>query len=402
MLFRSTTEKINSINTINSTININKKLPYGIEENCRFYISNSLQELDNPGEYYIDYTNSLLYVIPPDEGIENSVVEISLLTKPLIKVIDSKNISFENIDFSNCRANGIEIENSSNININSCNIYNITENAIVITNGNSNSVNNCNIYYTGAGGIRVDAGDRETLTSSNMIINNNHIFNYAKLFRTYNAAITIRGVGITASNNTINNAPHLAIIFSGNDHIIENNEIFDVTQETNDAGAIYSGRNWTSRGNIIRGNYIHDNYNNIDKKFTWGIYLDDCMSAANIYDNFFENLSGGILAGGGNGITIKNNTFSNCYRSVMFDERGLTADLTELKQRLEEVPYESDIWIKKYPELKESIEKDPRLPINNTIIDNSYYNSMDFDIADSVIKYGTIKNNKKLDSKPNK
>src|SRR4051812_7781241 len=52
-------------------------------------------------------------------------------------------------------------------------------------------------------------------------------------------------------------APHAAMIVSGNDHLIELNDISRVCRETRDTGSIYMGRDWTQRGHTIRWNYIH-------------------------------------------------------------------------------------------------------------------------------------------------
>ena len=46
------------------------------------------------------------------------------------------------------------------------------------------------------------------------------------------SAIRIAGVGQLVANNRLHDAPHSAIIFYGNDHRIERNEIFDVLRET--------------------------------------------------------------------------------------------------------------------------------------------------------------------------
>lgn len=46
------------------------------------------------------------------------------------------------------------------------------------------------------------------------------------------------------NKNKIYDGPHIGILFGGNDNIIEENEIFDICKETNDVGAIYSGRDW--------------------------------------------------------------------------------------------------------------------------------------------------------------
>ena len=69
----------------------------------------------------------------------------------------------------------------------------------------------------------------------------------------------IGGFGQRASHNLIHDHPHCAILFTGNDHLIEFNEIHHIALETGDnAGAIYSGRDYTFRGNRIRYTFVHD------------------------------------------------------------------------------------------------------------------------------------------------
>ena len=58
-------------------------------------------------------------------------------------------------------------------------------------------------------------------------------------------AIELQGVGNRADHNLIHDAPHWAISFGGNEHVMELNEIYDVCQETGDVGVFYTGRDWT-------------------------------------------------------------------------------------------------------------------------------------------------------------
>ena len=62
----------------------------------------------------------------------------------------------------------------------------------------------------------------------------------------------------------------------GNDHVIEFNEIHHVALETGDVGAIYTGRDYTYRGNRIRHNFIHDTGG--VGMGSMGVYMDDCVS----------------------------------------------------------------------------------------------------------------------------
>lgn len=376
----------------NNSISITDKLPYGIETGQRFFIFNSLDALDVPGEYYIDYDSNTLYFIPP-ENISNNI-SLSLLDENFFNISNSSNITFENILFENCRSSAINLDNCSNITIDKCTMRNLSNIAINLINGNNNTISNCIIYNTGNGGIYIESGDRNTLTSCNILVEKNEIYNYSTKKSTYSAAININGVGITVSKNIIYDAPHNAIQFAGNDHIIDENEIYNVCKETNDAGAIYSYRDWTYRGNIIRNNYIHDLSSTVPTNWVVGIYLDDCMSSAEVYNNVIENVPLGMLFGGGRDMKITQNTIKNCDNSLVFDERGLVwLNITPLRDKLNSVPATSNIWTNKYPEISSLYSVNPAIPYNNTLKDNTIIDSPEMNLSESVQKYGTIENN---------
>ena len=99
--------------------------------------------------------------------------------------------------------------------------------------------------------------------------------------RMYHPAIHFDGVGNRATHNLIDNAPHMAIGFGGNDHLIEFNEIHSVCYESNDAGAIYAGRDWTMRGTVIRYNYLH-HISGFEGRGCVGVYSDDQFSGTEI------------------------------------------------------------------------------------------------------------------------
>ena len=65
-------------------------------------------------------------------------------------------------------------------------------------------------------------------------------------------------VGMYVAHNEIHGTPHVGIWYSGNNHLFEYNNIYDICRVSNDMGAFYSWNDWTSYGNVIRYNYIHD------------------------------------------------------------------------------------------------------------------------------------------------
>ncbi len=390
--------KLASLNTSKSLITINENLQYGVTEGSRFYFSNILEELDVSNEYYIDYENKILYfILPADiDNSNNYTLKLSMANNAFINLTSSNNITFDNIIFEYNRANAINIQNCTNINIINCTFRNISANAIDIKNSSNINVENNIIYNIGITAIKVTSGDRNSLTPCNVVISNNEIHDFARIQKTYAPAIYMYGVGITASQNTIYNSPHIAIFFGGNDHIIENNEIYNIALETGDVGAIYSGRDWTARGNIIRYNYIHDSNNDYSEYGVSGIYFDDCMSSAEVYGNILYNLGKGIYCGGGRDFNIYNNMFIDCDTSIRFDGRGESTETELYKQllsSLNSIPYTSEPWKSKYPELFTIQDTNPGIPNNNKILNNILFNSPDFELSNLVLTYGKVENN---------
>lgn len=292
---------------------------YAFKIGQRFYFINILEEITEPGDYYIDRNSNTLYFYPLKDSIPEEVI-ISTLGEPLLEIVNSSDIHIEGITFEAMRSHAVKITNSKNILINNCIIRNIGNNGIEIMGGENIKVSSCNIYDVGDGGIYVEAGDRKKLIPANISIHNNHIHNVSKWTRCYRHPINITGIGISATNNLIHNCPHIAIIYWGNDINIENNEIYNVVMETGDAGAIYTGRDYTFRGNRVCKNYIH-HLGGVGMG-TMGIYNDDCVSGTLMQDNIFYGVSRAVFLGGGRDFLVKNNIFIDCYPAVEIDGRG--------------------------------------------------------------------------------
>jgi hypothetical protein len=186
----------------------------------------------------------------------------------------------------------------------------------------------------------------------------------------YTPAIALHGVGNRVAHNLIHNAPHMAIMFGGNDHVIEFNEIHNVCLESNDAGAIYAGRDWTMRGTVIRYNYLH-NITGFKGRGCVGVYLDDMFCGTKIYGNVFYRVTRAAFIGGGRDCLVENNIFVDCRPSLHIDARAMGWAgyhvNTTMTQRLKAMPYMSELWRKRYPKLVSILEDDPAAPKGNII-----------------------------------
>lgn len=354
----------------------------------RFYATNVYEALDEPGSWFVDRKNSELYIHPFPEQNE---VEISFCGTFFTGNGISR-IAFENLTLCQGKSCGFSFCDVSDVTIENMSITNIGEWAVIADKSTNVRILDTKIEHTGGGGIYLAGGDRVTLTPSGNIVKNCEISNIARWYRTYTSGIELRGVGATVSGCRLHHLPHMAILYLGNNHIIENNEIYCVCNTSNDAGAIYSGRDYTFYGTIIRNNFFHDFYG-LENGGCSCLYFDDCMSSTEVYGNIFANLAHAIQLGGGHDFKIHNNVFYNCDR-LLVDKRGvigawMNSTAQNMRARLKASPYKNDAWKNAFPKLFDAdIDSDDFfLPYGNEITYNSFINCgniliEDLDIAE--------------------
>ncbi|MCX6225502.1 MAG: right-handed parallel beta-helix repeat-containing protein [Bacteroidia bacterium] len=346
---------------------------YGYRLGQWFYGFNLLSEIDEPGEYYVDRENGLLYFYPPS-GLENGHTHVSL-NKNIISMNQVSFLTIQGVILEGCRETIVTLKDCNQVLVAGCTLRNSGDWGVTINGGSRNGVTGCDIYGLGAGGIRIEAGDRKTLVPGGCFADNNDIHHTARIKRIYNPCISLYGVGNRASHNVMAHVPHMAIYFDGNDHLMEYNDISDVCYESNDAGAIYAGRNWTMRGTIIRYNYLHD-ISGFEGKGCVGIYLDDSFSSADIIGNVFNNVTRAMMIGGGRDNSVINNIFIDCVPSLHVDARGMgwMQDMTDawIREAGENgtilgAAYKQPPYSTRYPKLPGILSDEPKAPKGNVI-----------------------------------
>lgn len=308
--------RVAKIDTKEKTITMAEPHLYGFNNRSytSWYAVNLLEEIDAPGEYYIDKNSKKLYFYPETNKIK--MLQISQLDSPMLLLENTSYINFEGIVFENARGNGVVIEDGKYNTIAGCTIRLIGGEGVDIIGGNDNTILSCNIYHTGAGGVSLSGGDRKTLTSSNHVVKNSDIYDVNRWYKTYRSGVTLKGVGQKVINNHIHHMTGQAILFYGNDHLIEFNEINDCVTDMSDMAAIYTGRDPSVLGHIIRYNFFH----HLDNKLGSGngvqaIYFDDDdLYTAVIFGNvFYKAGSNAVLHfNGGGGSSIGNNILIDC------------------------------------------------------------------------------------------
>lgn len=351
---------------------------YGYKKGQRFRFLNIIEELDRPGEYYVDRKSGMLYVWPPEEATRN-VATVSLLTEPLIVLRNTSHVRMIGLTIEGGRSDGVVVQGGEGVLLAGCTIRNLGGAAMRIDGGHNHRVQSCDLGQLGDGGILIEGGSRRMLTAAGHVADNNHIHDYSRWVRTYRVGVRLSGVGLQASRNYIHNAPHSGIIYSGNDHVIEYNELANLCLDTGDVGGIYTGRDWAARGTQLRFNHIH-HLGGLNMGSN-AIYLDDLASGQTIHGNIIHDVWRAIMIGGGRDNVVENNIFADYKIGIHFDARGIgwSRRLIEGRQgswdmfgRLETVPYDKPPYSTKYPQLPNILNEDPLEPKNNQIAGNIF------------------------------
>ncbi len=345
--------------------------PYGYRPGQYFYVYHALCELDSPGEYYIDNETGKLYFYPPEEITDRNL--FLSMTPTFIDGSGLSHFTLSGLAFNGCRTKAVSL-GGSDLLICGCQIRNTGGDGIY-NRGDRNLLFGNHLYNIGSTGIDMNSGNRVSLTPGRTAIVNNDIHHFGRVNRMYTPAVGFGGCGDLVARNRFSNAPHSAIFFSGNDQRIEQNDISFVCEESNDAGAIYSGRDWTMRGNVIRRNYLHD-IDGFEHKGCVGVYLDDMFSSADVVENLFLRVTRAAMIGGGRDNRVVNNIFIDCRPSFHVDKRALNwagrqADywINEFNEKgtISGIDIKSDLWAEKYPALAAIMDGNPKAPEGNLI-----------------------------------
>jgi len=257
-----------------------------------------------------------------------------------------------------------------------------------------------NVFFN-LGGAAVDmcGGNTDTLEKSNNVIENNFISEVAWMTQ-YRNTLSIRGCGNIVRNNNISRAVSSAIYYTGNDNTFEYNEIYNVIQQHDDAGAIYCGRNILQQGNVIAYNYVHDMYSTDTLPFghQCAIYWDDGMVGQTAHHNIFRDVKKDHYTNGV-GNTFRDNLSINIQVGVLdVKNGGPTRNTTAGGTGFGSVIADTDLYYSRYPNLKTLIPEmangnTPEMARYSTYQDNLAVNSAENIMGTNMLNYGKVRNN---------
>jgi len=297
-----------------------------------YYIENIFEELDTEYEWFHDTRTHTLYFKTPKEIHPSKALIEAASTTHIIECIDTKNIHFENITFSQShttymnpdnytdlargdwaisRSGAIYFLNSENCSIKNCHINQVGSNGIFVNGKNKNiRITGCLIEEIGESGVCF-VGDTAAVREYQTWENKKPIEKFTDLAKgpktddyPKECAVTnsiIRDVGIygkqtsgvlvsmsmdiTIGHCSIYRIPRAAVTFNDGTwggHIMEHCDIWDAVTETGEHGPFNSwGRErfWHLRG--LKKEYV----------------LLDAMKAVHLRNNRVGNYRTGISAG---------------------------------------------------------------------------------------------------------
>ncbi|MBK1682898.1 right-handed parallel beta-helix repeat-containing protein [Rhodoferax fermentans] len=358
--------------------------PYGILSGQRARVENALVELDSPGEWYVDRGAAKLFYLP-GSSFTGKDTELSIAAQ-LLNIRDSEQVTVKGLIFEKTTGDAVHVSRSSGIVFADLVIRLTGNRGLVIADSADSGIRNSLIEDNGEGGVYLSGGNRTTLRAAGNFVDACIIRRYSRLVKTYRYAVEFDGVGQRVKGSTISDAPHAAIFFKGNDHVISNNEIFNVVRETGDSGAIYVGRDYTVQGTVIENNFLHDITAQSKELDVKGVYVDDQASGITIRGNIFARVQQPVFLGGGRDNVVEKNLFFQSSPALHLDARGLTSQRPAtldpngtLQRGLDAVPYRDSVYKMRFPNLAKIREDDlgaPKYNVfrNNTIIEGQMAN----------------------------
>ncbi len=340
-----------------------------------YYYINILDELDVPGEYYVDTDTGMLYMYPTG-NLKGKSVGIgyagSFWFDSIINFDRASYITLSGITAELIRTNGINVIGGKEINIINCDVRNVGFTGINMCTRDGMPQNQCGTssktyrgggwnYYgadfinsqcseedykeyggfnhsiigttvknCGTNGMYVAGGNRLTLERCEILVEDCEIENTNLVHMSPAAGMLVLGVGLTIRNNSIHNMPGPAVRFGTNDSIFEYNEFYDCVREAFDMGVMYTNNfgACVSVGTEIRYNYFHDIKRELPEKgafkdglgigdgkkgYNWkfAVYGDSATSQLEYHHNVFANMPFGVFP-----CSVENNLDSNLYINV--------------------------------------------------------------------------------------
>ena len=328
-------EQVRSVDPNKGAIRFVEQTRYGLEKMVTKFQSRQayyllLCEVDEPGEWYYDDSKKCLYFWPVEEIDSNTRLALSA-GSGFLHLQGASHLKFIGFNAQGfARGSVVSISGGSHNLVAQGRIFNSSATAISIS-GQHNTVTGYDVYdVTQFARLTGGTAKPDEITPAHNEVSNCHF--YLKALNGVSPSVGVSGVGNVVRNNLMHNIPGQAIVFRGNDHLIERNELFNIGFEEGDGATIYAGAEFWGYGVKLKHNFLHHIMSTDGLMTRSGIMLDDHQSGTEVIENIFYKTGHGSLAiNGGTGLKVYGNVFLEgnygVWVRVIGDWKGRVRDL---------------------------------------------------------------------------
>lgn len=356
-----------------------------------YAIFNLLEEMDQPGEWYLDRAQGMLYLYP-SVLTGKAEVELSMLPTTMLTANQVSHVRLEGLIFEGGRAAAVDFENCRHCLIAGCTIRNMSGVGVRINGGQRNAMIGCDLHDLEQGGCYLNGGgENDSLVPAGHEVVNCR-FRHFGISRINSAGIDIGGVGNRIAHCSFEDCPSSAIIFHGNNLRVEYNEFRNCCNENEDYGVIYAWGNPIWRGNLWRFN----KFSHCGGGYTQGwvqnrhfgtscFRFDDAVSGQMVYGNVMSHFD---IWGTSAGVMSNNCGGDNHYdNNLVTDSPGMNAGYYN-GGNIGGVPYQVSAYLEAFPELVRLFDGQVqnglwrsfalRVPVKGTNAQNASYSDRDW------------------------
>ena len=315
----------------------------------RYFIRNSMQFLDTPGEYYVNSTERKIYLWPGNGNVEgNNYVFAS--ADHVIEIRGSspnrlvRNLHFRDIDLSVSNSDVVFITGAENCSIVNCMIENGHENGIQLKDHAQhiriygNLIRHIGLYAVLLEGVQHTEPGCPDVNHHN-IIENNHIHHCGELYGHGYAVMLYQSGYNRVVHNNMHNMPRFAVMIKtmrfqslreqiegvtwenhwdflhSRNNLIAYNRMHHTMQDSEDAGAIDS---WgAGRENVYDHNLVYETGNEYCR-WMGGIYIDDSCDYYTVSNNIIWGINGSY----GNQVLYTKGVGAKIYNNILIIPPG--------------------------------------------------------------------------------
>jgi len=290
--------------------------------NYGYFIQNDLRTLDQLGEWYHSTSTGKFYMYFGVTNPTSKTVKVATVSNLVNATSSNPYITIQDISFIGCIDTAIKsTEANTGYTINNCVVSFAGMNGIWAV-GTSNTVTNNQISDCAKIAIR---SNRPNVVITGNTITNIGIIEGQSVSGGNNAISIGEPSSALVQNNIIENIGYNGIYigsYNSTGSIIRNNFINNPCKIVSDGGGIYTGGTHTSLvidGNIILNVQANNNGTNGKTGQGEGVYLDEYANGITVQNNTISNCNGsGIKIHKGHDNIIQNNTCYNNARGITF------------------------------------------------------------------------------------